>query len=281
MPQRRRGLDRSELQKNKKKSPPASPTITPNKTTTEIPDFGNVDMEISDDAFLELSLARQTPLPVNDTNPTSRNTHVKQPPPIHNPYKNRLSTHDTTSVITTPATPTVIEKTDLKQTQKSTQPSMFATQPVNRLPTPSPDNQTPGVSQPINTHTAFIDLLDEASTQSTTATTETTRQQGTSTARSVYSQFQKPNEHIPINDGTLRITVRWKPHNYEAWPLSRRRVMDPRHSRHATRYFEISILPNLTRSMARKGDPQFHDDQDNIPDCNLAQKPVLSQSYQY
>jgi hypothetical protein len=29
------------------------------------------------------------------------------------------------------------------------------------------------------------------------------------------SQFQKTNAHIPINDGTLRITIRWKPHNYE------------------------------------------------------------------
>jgi hypothetical protein len=52
------------------------------------------------------------------------------------------------------------------------------------------------------------DLFDDATTQSTTATTDTHRQHGTN--KSTYSKQDKTQ----VNDGTLRMTIRWKPSDY-------------------------------------------------------------------
>jgi hypothetical protein len=202
--------------KNKKKSPPSSPRTTPITATTVTQELGIEDMEISDDVLLKLSLARQIPLPADIEDQPFPDPQVEKPPLIHNPYKNRTIQH-TASVSKTHTTPKATETIDQQHNNPKTTSNLSTpASQTARLPNISYDISTPGETQTANPHSTFIDLLDEASTQSTTGTAETTRQHGTSNARSVYSQFQKPNEHIPINDGTLRITVRWKPNNYEA-----------------------------------------------------------------
>ena len=201
--------------RHRKKSPTTSPRtspITTPTTTNPIQDHPAQDNDLSDEDLLGIALARKTPLPDDILDPTDSDSPsnnapapamLTQPPLIHNPYKtnnNRTTASD--SRHRTPASNT-------------TTPPIHDKLNLSRPPTNTPDNSNPTNSQTQNSHTAFIDLLDEASTQSTNATGETLRQQGTSTTRSVYSQFQRPNEHIPINDGTLRITVRWKPQNYD------------------------------------------------------------------
>jgi hypothetical protein len=214
--------------KNKKKTPTSSPTLSPTTSPTLAPVIPNVDMtHLSDETPLDLSLAHQTELQdtPNDAIPNggvidranfvaNRSiAHHSNPNkvsiPIVNPYLKRTNQNKSHNAMT--------NQNSHHQPNKSDTPTNNETRPITvTTPTKIPiTHLNHAESQPTQTSTAFIDLLDDASTQATNMTNETPRQQGPSATRSVQSQFQKTNAHIPINDGTLRITIRWKPHNYD------------------------------------------------------------------
>jgi hypothetical protein len=222
--------------KNKKKTPHSSPTLSPTRSPNTSPDTQITEMlDIPDDALLDLSLERQpahehqneVDAGKNEGNPRGISPAQSQTKtPAHNNETDNLSVFNPyTNEHITQRKPT---NANTSKTPKNGTPSQHpdSTTNVTRTPTRTMTT-TPTTNQPHHTihqedtpttqttTAAFIDLLDDASTQATNATNDTIRQQGTSAARSIHSQFQKTNAHIPINDGTLRITVRWKPHNYD------------------------------------------------------------------
>ena len=194
-----RGWTEVSSKKNKKKTPPQSPELTA-QTPIHVPmdpGFTIEHMDISDDAMLGLALARETPLPSQEAaTPTVEDAAAKSPsdttienqsnntnaPKIINPYS-RASKERIEKI-----------KQAILKSKRNTIQEIDLTDEVAQ------DNMNG--TQPVDTH-------DDTATQSTTATTETQRQHGTN--RSVYYK----NENTQVNDGTLRMTIRWKPVNYD------------------------------------------------------------------
>ena len=184
--------------KNKKKTPPQSPELTaqtPPTNDSMDPGFTIENMDISDEAMLGLVLARDTPLPSQEGPlPNTQNDQFlseSQPTctqdgnitPIINPYsrQSKLRTSKIRQAILNSKNASLIDKN-------------------NNLVNPT--NQ----SQPV------IDLIDDTMTQATDKSNDNPTFTDTSSIdRSTYTQ----RDTTPINDGTLRITIRWKPENYD------------------------------------------------------------------
>jgi hypothetical protein len=177
--------------KNKKKSPTTSPTILqqrhPHQLLSKILSVDTA--EIPNEALMRLPLARPTTQPASNTllhNQSTGDTAASYSTPavvIHNPYTR--SRNDTTKL-------------------------------ADKAPATAPTDEPPNESRPI----AFIDLINDAASPSTTTTTETDpcTQPDPSPHTSPTPPAPlppKPKDHISLNDGTLRITIRWKPQNYD------------------------------------------------------------------
>jgi hypothetical protein len=181
--------------KHKKKSPNTSPSTSPAASPTPALDDVTLDaMEISDEALMSLSLARTTPMPdaappIIDTPPAApsdlaRGCHT--PDTIPNPYSKprKLS---------------------------------YRTNNSNRLHPTAPSQSPSPANHSTPTPIELTDLTDDVATQSTSATNDTFRPHQGNVSPNASTRASAPrnsNDKVPINDGTLRITIRWKPSNY-------------------------------------------------------------------
>jgi phosphopantetheinyl transferase (holo-ACP synthase) len=187
--------------KNRKKTPPQSPELTaqtspPNDSMD--PGFTIGNMEISDEAMLGLALARDTPLPSQETEPTPvSTTNISKPDTSEQP----------TTTMTEPAiAPRIINpysRASKERIEKIKQAILKSkSNTIQEIVDMTDEEENIQASSP-------PDTMDDSATQSTTATTETYRQHRTN--KSVYSTTDKTQ----VNDGTLRMTIRWKPSNYD------------------------------------------------------------------
>ena len=184
--------------KSKRKTPTNSPELTaiaPHPTNLE-PGFSIDDMDISDEALLGIDLARATPLPSNkhqlgtpadstDSQPTTQDDeHTdKFNTPIINPYNRQSKLRNSKNLQTT-------------QTSKSLNNPENGRLDISTNPTPT-----------------TIALLDDKINQPNDKSNNHTNFPATN-SNSTRSNFTH-RDNTPINDGTLRITIRWKPENYD------------------------------------------------------------------
>ena len=180
--------------KSKRKSPTTSPELTaavPHHNDFE-PDFMLEEMDISDEAMLGIDLARTTPLPNSQPN----NAPVPESQPTTQDH-DQINKSKNISIVNPYSRQSKLRNKPIRQAIFKPTDSTIANK---RKPTTSPTT----------TSAKVIDMIEEVTTQSTDKDSlkyPTTN----STNRSTFTQ----RDNTPINDGTLRITIRWKPENYD------------------------------------------------------------------
>ena len=194
--------------KNRKKSPPTSPSTTPKQTTTLNADH----MVLSENTIDDLNQACITPIP--PSTPERNETNIHSPEPT--PHETDTTNNDTTisgnlhKTLLPPTNKDIDNNYNILTNNSTKRNHAMLTNNIVTQPRKSPNLYT---TDDNHDHQTSPKRTDNTNNRPSGHNPETSNfNDWHSTDKSTNTS----SDYIMVNDGTLRITVKWKPESFDS-----------------------------------------------------------------